>query len=208
MNRDNNIYFIKGFLFCLICFLFVFSGPSLVRDLIPTADKKYSVGTEALRFNTMATDDLMVDGYITQSGTSYDGASETPEGIKLDASGNVTLYQELTVTGESNFTGKLRLGNNIDLGSHYISGDGASSGLRFPNDPNDAVFSGDISTPSNITCAIVEASSTAYGYVLKVCDPATPPSTASGFAWIYVDEADGDLKVKFGDGTVKTLATD
>lgn len=39
-------------------------------------------------------------------------------------------------------------------------------------------------------------------------DGITAPGTISGFAQIYIDAADGDLKVKFGDGTVKTLATD
>ena len=31
---------------------------------------------------------------------------------------------------------------------------------------------------------------------------------AKGLAQLYVDTADGDLKVKFGDGTVKTIVTD
>ncbi len=43
---------------------------------------------------------------------------------------------------------------------------------------------------------------------IAVTDGITAPSTISGQAIIYVDTADGDLKVKFGDGTVKTLATD
>lgn len=34
------------------------------------------------------------------------------------------------------------------------------------------------------------------------------PATTANFAFIYVDPADGDLKVKFGDGTVKTIVTD
>jgi len=34
------------------------------------------------------------------------------------------------------------------------------------------------------------------------------PATVASKAFIYVDNADGDLKVKFGDGTVKTLTTD
>jgi hypothetical protein len=45
---------------------------------------------------------------------------------------------------------------------------------------------------------------TFYGMV----DGVTAPGTTSGYAKIYVDIADGDLKVKFGDGTVKTIATD
>lgn len=36
----------------------------------------------------------------------------------------------------------------------------------------------------------------------------TAPSTLSGRAYLYVDTADGDLKVKFGDGTVKTIVVD
>lgn len=39
-------------------------------------------------------------------------------------------------------------------------------------------------------------------------DGMTAPSATTGYAKIYVDSADGDLKVKFGDGVTKTLATD
>lgn len=48
------------------------------------------------------------------------------------------------------------------------------------------------------------ASSAPYAAVV---DSITAPATVSGKALIYVDSADGDLKVKFGDGTVKTIAT-
>ena len=43
---------------------------------------------------------------------------------------------------------------------------------------------------------------------LSVIDGVSAPSTVAGSALIYVDSADGDLKIKFGDGTVKTIATD
>jgi hypothetical protein len=46
------------------------------------------------------------------------------------------------------------------------------------------------------------------GTFFGLVDGVTAPSTAGGYARIYVDSADGDLKVKFGDGTVKTIATD
>jgi len=39
-------------------------------------------------------------------------------------------------------------------------------------------------------------------------DGITAPGTITGWAALYVDSADGDLKIKFGDGTVKTIATD
>jgi hypothetical protein len=44
--------------------------------------------------------------------------------------------------------------------------------------------------------------------VMGLNDGITAPATIVGQASIYVDSADGDLKVKFGDGTVKTIATD
>jgi hypothetical protein len=47
-----------------------------------------------------------------------------------------------------------------------------------------------------------------YTGQLNIKDGITAPSTESGHAVIYVDSADGDLKVKFGDGTVKTISTD
>ena len=43
---------------------------------------------------------------------------------------------------------------------------------------------------------------------LALTDGITAPSATVGVAKIYVDTADGDLKVRFGDGITKTLATD
>lgn len=43
---------------------------------------------------------------------------------------------------------------------------------------------------------------------LGLKDGITAPATAAGFAVLYVDTADGDLKVKYGDGTVKTIVVD
>jgi hypothetical protein len=43
---------------------------------------------------------------------------------------------------------------------------------------------------------------------LSLVDGITAPSTVAGRAFIYVDTADGSLKVKFGSGTVKTISTD
>jgi hypothetical protein len=43
---------------------------------------------------------------------------------------------------------------------------------------------------------------------LALVDGITAPGTQAGYAVIYVDTADGDLKVKFGDGTTKVIAAD
>ncbi|MBD9372122.1 hypothetical protein IB238_05690 [Rhizobium sp. ARZ01] len=47
-----------------------------------------------------------------------------------------------------------------------------------------------------------------FGDALYLTDGVAAPATRAGAAAIYVDTADGDLKVKFGDGTVKTIVTD
>jgi len=44
--------------------------------------------------------------------------------------------------------------------------------------------------------------------VLFITDGVGAPATRAGQASIYIDTADGDLKVKFGDGTVKTIVAD
>lgn len=46
------------------------------------------------------------------------------------------------------------------------------------------------------------------GHVLGLTDTIGAPGAVAGVAFVYVDSADGDLKVKFGDGVTKTLATD
>lgn len=46
------------------------------------------------------------------------------------------------------------------------------------------------------------------GGVISIIDGQTAPTATSGRAKIFVDSADGDLKVIFGDGTTKTIVTD
>lgn len=41
-----------------------------------------------------------------------------------------------------------------------------------------------------------------------LADGVTAPAPIVGYTQTYVDAADGDLKVVFGDGTVKTIVTD
>ena len=45
-------------------------------------------------------------------------------------------------------------------------------------------------------------------FTLNLTDGLTAPSATVGRAKIYVDTADGDLKVIFGDGTIKTIVVD
>lgn len=42
----------------------------------------------------------------------------------------------------------------------------------------------------------------------KLTDGVAEPDIAAGAGVIYIDKTDGDLKIKFQDGTVKTIVTD
>lgn len=43
---------------------------------------------------------------------------------------------------------------------------------------------------------------------IAIVDGMTAPAAITGYAYIYVDSADGDLKVRFSDGTIKTIVVD
>lgn len=42
---------------------------------------------------------------------------------------------------------------------------------------------------------------------LSIPDGITTPGQVVGFATMYIDSADGDFKIRFGDGTIKTIVT-
>lgn len=64
------------------------------------------------------------------------------------------------------------------------------------------------STSFEARLADVSALTNVYMSHLDIQDGISAPGTDSGRTRIYVDTSDGDLKVKFGDGTIKTIVTD
>lgn len=55
--------------------------------------------------------------------------------------------------------------------------------------------------------AVLEAQDATFPQ-LQLVDGVSVPTTTSGVATIYVNSSNGDLAIKFGDGTIKTIVTD
>lgn len=109
-------------------------------------------------------------------------------------------------------------GSRIALNVHTEAGDGsqAAPAYSFANDPDTGIYRSNTNTlaftagNNTVASAIVFGSGVAaFGVsVLALVDGITAPATTGGNALIYVDSADGDLKIKFSDGTVKTIVVD
>lgn len=89
----------------------------------------------------------------------------------------------------------------FDISAFNDAENSARAGLSITRGTGEAISRVDLGNSTD------KPQARAYG-PLAITDGIAAPSTASGYALIYVDESDGDLKVKFGDGTVKTIATD
>lgn len=122
--------------------------------------------------------------------------------LDLTSAGRVLLMTTGAGTGA---------GRHIDISANGISGwrfhtGGAIFAL------SDNVY--DIGQPSanrprNVYVASdMFAGNRLRGSYLQIQDDRSAPAPVAGYAQIFVDSADGDLKVIFGDGTIKTLATD
>jgi parallel beta-helix repeat protein len=96
------------------------------------------------------------------------------------------------VGGVSGFSTNNGIFNTVDNGSFR--------GIQFKNDAMDEL---------EVKNASLELTAdTASFNELSIVDGITAPSARTGKAQIYVDTADGDLKVIFSDGTVKTIVVD
>jgi hypothetical protein len=89
--------------------------------------------------------------------------------------------------------------------SYYFN----SNGLMFATDNAKDIGASGATRPRNIYVGSdIVAGGSFRGETLQLTDGRSTPSATVGLAKIYVDTADGDLKVIFGDGTIKTIVVD
>jgi hypothetical protein len=144
------------------------------------------------------------------------------EGVIVGSAENVTIIGNSidTVTDSSGFDGNgIRASSTSRLIiSNNTIGNTIDNGIRTESN-TDLLLSNNVFysiTGSNwvdvgpSTFANTDNVSTGrtYSNQINLSDGITAPGTETGYAILYVDTADGDLKIKFGDGTVKTIVTD
>lgn len=164
---------------------------------------------------------LVGDG--TAGAPSLSFASETNTGLYRQGT-NTVSFTSAGVDYAFLGAGELRLRNNALLqwgSSGMASADvalsrGAADVLMLAS--GDKLAFGGVTTSQSMLKGngsrldVRLADDSAFGPValqhMGIQDGMTAPSATVGLAKIYVDTADGDLKVIFGDGVVKVLASD
>ena len=84
----------------------------------------------------------------------------------------------------------------------------ALTGANSASNDDVVVFDTSEGVTKRITRAQLAIGMQADNQTLNIADGVTAPTAVIGRALIYVDSADGDLKIRFGDGTIKTIVTD
>jgi len=114
------------------------------------------------------------------------------------------IARETTASAENGYR------NTVD---RNLDGYNVGTQLIFDKVQGDAAFKGKVKFfDGNAAVAVGALGNTGFsalsGSGLTLKDGITAPGTVAGEATIYIDTADGDLKVKFGDGFVRVIAAD
>jgi hypothetical protein len=168
-------------------------SPHLVGD---TTTEVLSRGPLAVYLNTNSTRNSLT-GRNESTGTSAVnrlrmGTNVSENHLTLDTFGGNHATKPSAAELVNQVNARLSFGTNGVTNLHLVP-IGAGAGLHL----------GASTGTTNM-----EAGDIRMNNVLWIGDGVTAPTTTAGFAAIYVDTADGDLKCKFGDGTVKTIVVD
>lgn len=130
---------------------------------------------------------------------------------RTNGSDGYVQYQ-VTSTDLQDMTGRWRVRVETTWGSAITStnhgtldvlghGRGSTSSIPMTTHP------GSLTSSNRAQAQAVSAGGGLAGKVTLV-DGITAPTAVAGEGQIYIDSADGNLKVRFGDGTISTIATD
>ena len=190
----------------------VVRGPTMNTDAIGI----YLAGVDAVSISSIYIVSVPGTALYLDNGTPL-GGSSTPctnmnfGMVYLNSNGHTsaTTSHGLSILGTSEVNVGTLISNNLyTTGSDYEINAASTGDVRFSGGVTLVSSSGEnsINGPKvNFGGALSLEGSTPAMY-LRDGGTTTPP--VSGHAALYIDTADGDLKIKFGDGTVKTITTD
>lgn len=138
----------------------------------------------------------------------YNSGVAVKQPCRVATQGNITLSGEQTIDGVAVVDGdRVWVGNQTDATENgiYIADTGTWVRAQDFNGTGDVVRGTliKINEGDSLVTTVSDGGSAAI-----LIDGVTAPDAIVGVAQIYVDSADGDLKIKFGDGTVKTITAD
>lgn len=164
-------------------------------------------------------------GDMTAESLTVTGETTLDDDLTINANvtvvGTTTAPKTLTVNVDGTNTGRWGTTSGWNIGVFqnrqpiWVGANGTVNGqVGFWR--NDSTVLGGTPSP---TCVIaVEGGDMTYSnsstglhrFISKIAltDGVAAPAAETGYATLYVDTADGDLKVIFGDGTIKTIVTD
>jgi hypothetical protein len=161
--------------------------------LTASTDNTYDIGAlGATRPRNVYAGSVIVAGSWFETGTGGGYLFTGRGGIASSADGIVKLRN----AADTDFS-RLQFGGTTSS-FPSLKRNGAQLDVRLADDSGDA----------SIACNSVVGSGFLQGTRLRIVDGVSAPAAATGYAQIYVDTADGDLKIIFADGTIKTIVTD
>lgn len=200
---------------------------ALARDAANTLAQRNGVNAQTFRIYNTFTDasnyergKIQWDSNVLKIGTEKAG-SGTARALELQTDGTTALT--IGTNQNATFAQSLYIGNANYLGwlSRSLLNSPSDGVLTLVNnavtDFNRLQFGGTTSSfpalKRNSTALETKlADDSAYAphamQYLDITDGVTAPGAATGRARIYVDTADGDLKIIFADGTIKTIVVD